>query len=233
MTHLGMPAIVIVGLLAACGGAQPPAAMVGTLSPDAAVTAVVVTTSDAAPADAPPPVIDAAPPAIDATPVAIPTTRPALKGKPVTVTLNDEKLVGGVKVRFAANNHKHRVGGGAMGMFTFELRRGGKTLELELRSELEGFEAEIDAHGVLLVFEHVGYGEFRVTPGARRTPPPLDDDACVAAIEQAAATAGLPASSSRSYGESDGILYFRTEGWTAACGRYTRRIWFMPANRDD
>lgn len=215
----------IVGLAAACGGPQPAPGPAPAVLPDAAVA---VATRDAAVTDASPPEIDAPQPPPDAPPVAIPSGRPVVKGTPVTVLVNEAKTIGGVTVRFAGNNHKHRVGGGAVGMFTFELTRGGKTQEIELRSEAEGFEAELDAHGVLLVFQHVGYGEFRIWLGARRTPKPLDDDACVAAIEQAAAAAGLTVESSRGYGEADGVLYFRTAGWSAACGRYTRRIWFLP-----
>ncbi len=231
--------------LAACGGPRPadpgaadPAPPID--APDAgAAVAVGIAPADAATAtpDAAP---DAMPDAAPAPTFAIPADpRPAVKGKTVTLQEGKAVTVGGVRVKFGQARHKHASRGGSLGMWGFELTRGKRRLEHELRSSDEGdWQAEVPVFGALLVFTHVSYSEFTVTAVAGKVKPPLDDDAAIALLEAAAASAGLPRGNSTGYQQENGIgeLTASDHGgalWVAHVGLSTRRVWFTAPSRRD
>lgn len=175
----------------------------------------------------PRPTVDAAVAGRDAPDVAMPTRetkRPLVKGPTTKLEVGHTATIGGAVVRFTGNNHKHAANTGrATGIWGFELAREGAKRDLELRSEDDGFEAEIDAHGVLLVFRHVSYDTFEVVLAANPTPKPLDPDACFALV---AAAAKLPPDSGHSTRSEHGFVIVDAQDWTAYCGMFTRRVWF-------
>jgi hypothetical protein len=152
--------------------------------------------------------------------------RPAATGPKVTLKVGVAQSLGGLKIKLTAQNHKHAVGGDTLGIFEFEIQRGTKTRQLELRSMEVGFESELDVHGSLLVFRHVAGGEFVATLAAQRTPAPQTEEECAALIDAGATAAGHPTTSSRSYTDANGVLVMLTRSWRGYCGRYTRRVWF-------
>ncbi len=135
-------------------------------------------------------------------------------------------------VEFVSASHK-RGGKESLGMWSFVITKGGRRLEVELRSsELTGWQAEIVAHGSLLVFQHVGYTEFNVTLVPGLATKALTEDEAADLIAKTAHDLGLPSASS-SYNENEGILYYtaRREDrllWKGYCGLFTRRVWFAP-----
>src|SRR5687767_9762939 len=110
----------------------------------------------------PPPVpADAAVDSMQST-LDVPVT--AVDHKPVKLAEKTEVTLGGVTIKFLHSHHKHRADNGPTdGIWTFELVRGDKQQSLELRDHETGFEAEVDALGVALVFRHVDYYTFEVT----------------------------------------------------------------------
>jgi hypothetical protein len=191
-------------------------------TPDAAVPSAVDAAIAEVPIDAP---IDAPPPvalALDGKP-------PPLPGKPTKLEEGKTTTVGGVTIKFAGASHKRPMQGGpSLGMWSFDLARGGKRESIELRDDASHFESEVDALGVALVFRHVDYTTFEITLAAARSPTALTDDACAELIEKAAVKRGLPDSLS-GYTTDNGIVVARAPRWTGHCGTLTRRIWFTPA----
>ncbi len=231
MRRAGWSLVVVTGV--GCGGTRPPEAELDRGAPGRpdAGAAVVAPPADAAPtpdaASAPPP--DAAPARASFT---IPSDPPArVKGKPVAVTEGQTvKLTGGLRVTFAHASHKH---GANLGMWGFVIARGGKQVEHELRSDAPaGWQAELVAHGALLVLTHVSYTEFTVTvvPGKPRAA--LDDDQAMATLAEAGDAAGLPEGDA-GYSADNGIgrMVVRDGDavlWVGHVGLHTRRIWFTP-----
>ena len=111
-------------------------------------------------------------------------------------------------------------------MWGFQFVKGG-TQEVELRHTESGFESEVAAHGVLLVFRHLGYTKFQIV-NAGRAGKPLDDDACDALIDKAATKRNFPTDGSSSMSENNGIVEKHTPTWRGYCGTLTRRVWFAP-----
>jgi hypothetical protein len=162
------------------------------------------------------------------------TTRPAVKGKTVAITVKKSVTLGGVSISFGVANHKHAAGGDTVGMWTFVAKKGGSKTEFELRSEDEHFEAEVVVHGVALVFQHVAYEKFNVTLFAQKAPKPLDDDTCADKVSALAAKQGLKEGPSRGYSNDEGIVKVTTGGWKGYCGTLTRRVWIEnPTAADD
>jgi hypothetical protein len=153
------------------------------------------------------------------------TSVPAVQGAVTRVGEKQAVEVGGVTITFKYANHKHAVRGNAVGMWGFELAKGGATKEIELRSSEEGFEAEIGEHGVFLVFRHASYTAFDVVLAAKVAPTPLTNEACAAKIDQAVARAGLPRGTSRSQSGGQGIVRVATARWVGRCGVYSQRVW--------
>jgi hypothetical protein len=152
--------------------------------------------------------------------------RPVPNGPKVTTKVGVAHTLGGLRIKLTAQHHKHAVSGDTLGIFAFEIQRGAKTRQLELRSMEVGFESELDVHGALLVFRHVAEGEFVVTLAAQRTPTPQSEEECAALIDAGATAAGHPTTSSRTYTDANGVLVMLTRSWRGYCGRYTRRVWF-------
>jgi hypothetical protein len=153
---------------------------------------------------------------------------PTVAGEVARIEVKSVRTVGGVQVKFAYANHKHAVAGGdSLGMWGFELTRGSRRAELELRSEQSGFEAEIDALEALLVLRHLDYTTFEIVLVAARAPAPLGEDACIERIEAEVQRRGL-SFASVSHGERDGIVTARSADWRGYCGTYTRRVWITP-----
>jgi len=178
--------------------------------------------ADAGVADA---VADAAPAGVDAA-VTNYGERPTATGPKVTLKVGVAQTLGGMKIKLTAQNHKHAVGADTLGIFTFEIQRGTKSRQLELRSLEVGFESEVDTHGALIVFRHVAGGEFVATLAAQRTPTPQTEEECAALIDAGATAAGHPTTSSRGYTDANGVLVMLTRSWRGYCGRYTKRVWF-------
>ena len=155
------------------------------------------------------------------------TTRPAVAGARASIEVRGQAVLGALTVKFASHGHKHRMGRArSLGMYQFELTRSGKLLAVELRSDEDGFQAEVTAHGALFVFEHKSYDQFEVALVAARAPREQTEDECVARIDAAAAGAGLPLGEARGYGTEYGILTVSEPTWRGHCGRYTKRVWF-------
>jgi hypothetical protein len=207
--------IVVVG----CGStAQTPVEPVVDPRHDAAVAvdAAPITVDAPTPVDAPPP------PA----PLALDTKPPALTGKVTKLAVKTSATIGGVTVKFASNGHKHPAGRGrTLGMWRFEVSRGAKKDDFELRDDEEDFEAEVDVLGVAMVFRHVDYSTFEIVLVAAKAPKPLTDDACAELVNAAAAKRGLP-DESDGYSMDNGIVVARAPRWRGHCGTLTRRIWF-------
>lgn len=162
-----------------------------------------------------------------------PDAVPPVKGAVTTLEKTKSAMIGGVKVTFAYASHKHGMAGGppAPGMWGFELFKGSKKEE-ELRHTDSGFQSEINAHGVLLVFRHVDYTKFEIV-NAGAAPKALDDEACGALIDAAAKKRGFPTSESSSTSEDNGIYEKHTPIWRGYCGSLTRRVWFAPPQLRD
>lgn len=181
---------------------------------------VVIAMSSVAGAETPKPV---PPPALTK-----PDRVPEVRGPTGKIEERKAISIGGVSVRFAYASHKHPAGSGpAPGMWGFVVTKNGRTQELELRHVDAGFESEIAAHGVLLVFRHRDYSTFEIV-AAGKAGTPLDDDGCDAAIDKAAAKRGFPPATSASTGEANGVFEKQTPSWRGFCGSYTRRVWFAP-----
>lgn len=161
------------------------------------------------------------------------TTRPAVKGKTVTVSVDKTATLGGISISFGSANHKHAVDGDTLGMWTFATKKGGVKKEFELRSEREGFEAEVVVHGAALVFRHLEYEKFSVTLFAAKAPKPLSDDACADRVSALAAKQGQPESSSRGYSNDNGIVKVTSGAWRGYCGTLTKRVWIESSNAVD
>jgi hypothetical protein len=157
------------------------------------------------------------------------TSRPAVKGKTVTLVAKKSVTLGGLSISFAKANHKHAEGGGSLGMWTFVVKKGTKSEDLELRSSDEHFQAEVAIHGVALVFEHVEYEKFNVTLAAAKAPKPYSEDACAKLINEAADKAEKEQGASRGYSNEEGIVVMTAEGWRGFCGTLTRRVWLEDA----
>ena len=153
---------------------------------------------------------------------------PPVKGAVTTLEEKKSATIGGVNVTFTYASHKHMIAGTGRspGMWGFEFVRGGKS-QVELRNTEEGFEAEVDARGVLLVFRHVGYTKFNIV-NAGKAPKPLDDAGCEILIDKAAAKRSFSLDGASSTGESDGIIQKTTPTWIGYCGTLTKRVWFTP-----
>jgi hypothetical protein len=224
-----MRGVIVVGLLVACTPKQPPPPQPPNIV--ATVDARAATTVDAAA----PVVADAevGEATVDAAPVAepvvggitVPDPIPAVKGPVTKLETKKTATIGGMQVTFSYSSHKSD---GELGMWGFELARGGRKESFELRSESSRFEAEVDALGALLVFRHIDYNNFEIVLAAAKTPKPLDNDGCRAAIEKAATARKLTIDGSSSTGTEDGIIKMSNKGWVGYCGVYTRRIWFAP-----
>ena len=161
------------------------------------------------------------------------TTRPAVKGKTATITVKKSVTLGGLSISFGVANHKHADNGDTLGMWTFVAKKGASKKEIEVRSEVEHFEAEIAVHGVALVFRHVDYETFTITLFAQKAPKPLDDDACADRVSALAAKQGLKEGSSRGYSNRDGIVIVTSGGWKGYCGTLTKRVWIETSAVDD
>ena len=153
------------------------------------------------------------------------TTRPAVKGKTATAELKKPVTLGGLSISLTRANHKHSDGGPTLGMWTFSIKKGAATKEIELRSDEEQFQAEVAIQGVALVFELVSYEKFTVTLAAAKAPKPLSDDACAAMITQAADDAEIEQGASRGWSNHEGIVVMTGEGWRGYCGTLTKRVW--------
>jgi hypothetical protein len=153
------------------------------------------------------------------------TTRPAVKGKTVTVELKKPVTIGGLSISLARANHKHADGGTALGMWTFSVKKGATAKDVEMRSSTEHFQAEVSVHGVLLVFQNVSYEKFTVTLAAAKAPKPLTDDACAALITAAAEKAEIEQGAARGWSNEEGIVVMTAEGWRGYCGTLTKRVW--------
>lgn len=190
--------------MAACSSRPPASPAVGSASPSPTSQAIA---------------LDAAPPLPDAW-VAPPIAR---------LEVGNTVKLGDLAIEFVSNNHKHRVGGGAMGMWTFVVSKGGVAApEFELRSEDHGFDAEVVAHGTLLGFHHEDYGTFMVELVSPTAPAAVDPEACAALVEEEAKRQGRPVDAQqRSYHDNgSGIVVMKTPAWRAFCGRYTKRVRF-------
>lgn len=150
--------------------------------------------------------------------------RPAPEGPSVTLKLGIAQSLGDFKIK---NTARTQPGADTLGIFAFEVVRGGKTKQLELRSMEPGFEAEVDTLGSLLVFRQLGT-ELAVSLAATRTPAPQTEEECAALIDAGATTAGHTTTSSRTYTDANGVIVMLTRSWRGYCGRYTRRVWFGP-----
>jgi hypothetical protein len=179
-------------------------------------------------ADAPAP----APKQPPTTPPALTTADPVppVKGPITKLAVKASATIGGVKVTFAYNSHKHMIAGSgpAPGMWGFEFVRGGQKEEIELRHTEPAFEAEVAAKGALLVFRHIDYSNFEIVLAAAKAPKPLDDEACAELIDKAAAKRKFPVNQSASADELNGILRKTTPSWIGYCGTLTKRVWFAP-----
>ncbi|MGE0399891.1 MAG: hypothetical protein AB7T06_24460 [Kofleriaceae bacterium] len=153
------------------------------------------------------------------------TTRPAVKGKTVTLVPKKPVALGGLSISFTRASHKHDDGGGSLGMWFFAIKKGAKSEEIELRSNDQGFQAEVAVHGAALVFQHVEYEKFTVTLAAQKAPKPLDEDACAAKIVERATKQGLTEGNHRSWSMEHGIVVLNDETWRGSCGTLTRRVW--------
>lgn len=152
------------------------------------------------------------------------TSRPRVRGKSATVVAKKSVTLGGVSISFEYASHKH---GADLGMWGFTLKKGAKSEEIELRSSTQRFQAEVVAHGVALVFEHVEYEKFTVTLAAARAPKPLDEDQCAARIIDAALKKGLTEGDHRSWREEHGVVILEDEKWLGFCGTLTKRVWIV------
>jgi hypothetical protein len=137
----------------------------------------------------------------------------------------------GVKITVTAQGHKHKVDGGAVGIYEMTLQRGSKKEDLRLMTEGD-FEGEIDALGVLVVITDDNEGFRALAIG--KTPKPLDEEAATAHLEKLAESHGLPLGGS-AYNIEHGVLrYVSTTGdgsherWRAHLGLYTKRLWWLP-----
>jgi hypothetical protein len=155
---------------------------------------------------------------------------PPVKGPVTSIEEKKTVTVGGTKITFAYASHKHVAAGSgpAPGMWGFEFVRGGKKAETELRHTASAFEAEVDAHGALLVFRHAGYTKFDIVLAAAKAPKPLDDDQCSELIDKAAETRKFPTGGNASTSEYNGIVQRSTPTWVGYCGTLTKRVWFTP-----
>ncbi|MFN0252692.1 MAG: hypothetical protein ACKV2T_37810 [Kofleriaceae bacterium] len=161
------------------------------------------------------------------------TTRPLIKGKTVTITVNKSATLGGLSISFGNAHHKHAADGDTLGMWTFVAKKGRSKKEIELRSEDANFEAEVAIHGVALVFRHVEYEKFNVTLFAQKAPRPLDDETCADRVSVLAAKQGLKEGPSRGYSNRSGIVTVTSGGWTGYCGTLTKRVWIETASAVD
>ncbi|MCB9559794.1 MAG: hypothetical protein H6708_05245 [Kofleriaceae bacterium] len=179
---------------------------------------------DAAPPDAAPP--DAAPP------IAIPEGHPVPTGERFTLVEGGRhRSRAGVTVAWPTQGHKHAAGGATTAIYGLELRRGGKHAEIELRSDDDVLEAEVDALGTLLWISGT-YDQLTIVVAARKTPRPLDEDVAVEQLQAAAAAAALP-EGDQAWSIEQGVVALTTRAgdrvlWQGRCGLYTRRIWFLP-----
>ncbi len=158
-----------------------------------------------------------------------PDAVPKVSGAVTALEERKSAMIGGVQVTFAYASHKHGMAGGppAPGMWGFEFLKGSKKEE-EFRHTDSGFQAEVNAHGVLLVFRHLEYTKFEiVNAGAARKA--LDDDACDAAAKKR----NFPIENSSSTSEVNGIYEKRTPTWLGYCGSLTKRVWFAPPRLRD
>lgn len=155
-------------------------------------------------------------PALSVVPPLVGATKRVEEGKTITLA--------GAKITMGRANHKHAVGGGSVGMWSFKLAHGAKTLDQELRSSDERFEAEIVAHGQLFVFRHASYTAFDVT-AVGKARKPRSEEACETLIDDKAKAANLPRGNASSSVEN-GLLRRTEAGWEARCGLYTGRVWF-------
>lgn len=221
----------------ATGAAPPPVAPVVAPPGDAAIAVAADAPIEVAVAVDAEVVADAAPVATPDAPAApvveIPAQLrrpPRVKGAAIRIDTDVRKRLGGLWITFGRSGHKHRADDGpALGMYAFTVTKGADAEDLELRSDVPGFQAEVVVHGALLVFEHLSYTRFGVVLAAARAPAELDEEACEARIEAAARRAKLPEGRARSSSTENGILEVRDGAWRASCGRYTRRVWFAPA----
>ncbi|MCB9571405.1 MAG: hypothetical protein H6709_04880 [Kofleriaceae bacterium] len=183
----------------------------------------------AAPPDAAPP--DAAPPDA-APPIAIPEGHPVPTGERFTLVEGGRhRSRAGVTVAWPTQGHKHAAGGATTAIYGLELRRGGKHAEIELRSDDDVLEAEVDALGTLLWISGT-YDQLTIVVAARKTPRPLDEDVAVEQLQAAAAAAALP-EGDQAWSIEQGVVALTTRAgdrvlWQGRCGLYTRRIWFLP-----
>ncbi|HUQ02500.1 MAG TPA: hypothetical protein VM261_08395 [Kofleriaceae bacterium] len=170
--------------------------------------------------------------------MSIPTEQPApLKGKRTPLAMNKAVSVGhGVKITVTAQGHKHKIDGGAVGIYEMTLQRGSRKEDLRITTEGD-FDSEIDALGVLVVITDDNDGLRALAIG--KTPRPLDEESATAFVEKAAESHGLPLGGS-AYNVEHGILYYVSttgdgshERWRARLGLYTRRIWFSPPRPRD
>lgn len=155
---------------------------------------------------------------------------PPVKGPVTKLVEHKSAVIGGTRVTFAYASHK-RVAAGhgpAPGMWGFEFVRAGKKSEVELRHTASGFQAEVAAHGVLLVFRHVDYTTFEIVLAAARAPKPLDEEGCSELIDKTAEKRKLPIDESSSSSEAGGIVEKTTPSWIGYCGTFTKRVWFAP-----
>jgi hypothetical protein len=229
--------IAILVLMIGCSGGKGPPQVAAKPSDPVAIDAAPE--PDAPPLPMPAPPVDAAvaiaiDAAVDAAVSKLDGKRPAVTGQTIKIALKQTVTIGGVSVKFVSNGHKHPAGRGrTLGMWGFEIARGGGAKqELDLRSTDEGFEAEVDAKGVLLVFRHVSYSEFELVLAAKQTPKPLSEEACEAIIAKAAVKLGLPGEPNH-LGSHHGFVVAGAKQWDGHCGTYTRRVWFTAARRDD
>src|SRR5262249_51446921 len=104
---------VFVVLVVACGSTSAPKPPPPTPAPPADAAVVVVAIAHAPPP--PPPPIDAAALALDAAP-------PKLTAPATRIAVKAAATVGGIAIKFTANNHKHPAGPGrALGIWSFEV----------------------------------------------------------------------------------------------------------------
>ncbi len=155
--------------------------------------------------------------------------RPPVGGAGALLFLGATARLSGISITFAKSNHEVVVGSaGGTGMFDFQFVKGGTKSDVRLRSDEEKFQAEVVVHGALFVFEQRSEDMFTVMLAAASAPVRLEDDGCVALIDEAAKRAGITDGRSSASGTDGGILRLRRQSWTAYCGRYTKRVWFAP-----
>ena len=153
--------------------------------------------------------------------------RPSVDGVGAMLFIGSIARFDGIAITFTRSAHE-QLGRRTTSVFDFTLTKAGKKLAVQLTTEHEKFQAEFVAHGALFVFEDRKHDVFTVVLAAAQAPEQLDERACFELIDAAAKRAGITERGLTGTASDQGILRVRRDSWTAYCGRYTKRVWFIP-----